>query len=322
MANPPLELLEAQDDAAWDALVDASPQGTVFARSGFLRALGAPFRRFIIAANGKPQALLAGVEDAAGTRLGGYDYTPYLGIMFLNSEDELARQRVLDEYRLTEFAVQQLAARYASVSLPLSWKVTDVRPFMWHNYHEPQLGMFQLVPRYTAVLDLDGIEADSFPAQVRACRRQELRKAAAFTVSDAPDVATFMDLYAQTFARQEIALPEGQLALVRRIVETSLEQGFGRLSGCATPQGMAAMTLFLFDRRRAYYLFAANDPAQRNSGAATRLMFENISYAKARGMAEFDFVGANSPQRADFKLSFNPELKLYFEARWQRPAAA
>jgi len=321
MANAALELIEQHDDAAWDALVDASPQGTVFARAAFLQALGAPVRRFAIASQGKPQALVVGVENADGTRLGGYDYTPYLGILFLNSEDELARQRVLDEYRLTEFAVQQLTARYAALALPLSWKVTDVRPFLWHNYHAPELGTFQLLPRYTALLDLNGIDSETFPAQVRACRRQELRKAAAFTVSDAPDVETFLALYAQTFARQDIALPQAQLALVRRITESALAQGYGRLSGCATPQGMAAMTLFLFDRRRAYYLFAANDPAQRNSGAATRLMFENIAYAKARGMAEFDFVGANSPQRADFKLSFNPELKLYFEARYQRPAA-
>lgn len=316
-----LELQEQHDDAAWDVLVDASPQGTVFARSGFLRSLGVPFRRFAITAGGKPQALVVGAEHADGTRLGGFDYTPYLGILFLNSPDELARQRVLDEYRLTEFAVQQLTARYAALALPLSWLVTDVRPFMWHNYHEPALGMFQLVPRYTAVLDLDGIDSETFPAQVRACRRQELRKAAAFTVSDAPDIECFLHLYQQTFARQEIELPPAQLALVRRIVQDALEQGYGRLSGCATAQGMAAMTLFLFDRRRAYYLFAANDPEQRNTGAATRLMFENIAYAKQRGVREFDFVGANSPQRADFKLSFNPELKLYFEARYQRPMA-
>jgi hypothetical protein len=30
-------------------------------------------------------------------------------------------------------------------------------------------------------------------------------------------------------------------------------------------------------------------------------------------MRMLDFVGVNSPQRGDFKLSFNPELVPYFE---------
>jgi len=60
-----------------------------------------------------------------------------------------------------------------------------------------------------------------------------------------------------------------------------------------------------------------NDPALRNTGAATRLMFDNIEHARQRGLAELDFVGVNSPNRGDFKLSFNPELKLYFEVALQ-----
>ncbi|WP_317204578.1 GNAT family N-acetyltransferase [Janthinobacterium sp.] len=321
MASAALQMSECDDDAAWDGLVAASPQGTVFSSSGFLRSLGCRFRRYLIGAPGRPQALCAAIEDEAGERLLGHDYTPYLGLLFVAGAATPARQRVAEEMRLSQFALEQLTARYRTVAMALSWQYADVRPFLWHNYHESALGQFKATPRYTAVLDLDGIDAATYPEQTRACRRQELRKGAAYAVREESDVEAFLAMYALTFARQGIALAPAALALVRRITTAALEQGYGRLSSCSTEQGAAAMTLFLFDSRRAYYLFAANDPALRNSGAATRLMFENIYDAKRRGLAEFDFVGVNSPQRGDFKLSFNPELKLYFDMRCERAAA-
>jgi lipid II:glycine glycyltransferase (peptidoglycan interpeptide bridge formation enzyme) len=65
-------------------------------------------------------------------------------------------------------------------------------------------------------------------------------------------------------------------------------------------------------------VFGATKPEMRHSGAATKLMFENIYRAKESGIQELDFVGVNSPQRGDFKLSFNAELKLYFDVRFYR----
>ncbi len=321
-----LQLAEVDDDAAWDASVDASPQGTVFSRSAHLRALGQPFRRLAVKAGGRTVALLPLVENVAGDAVVQAAYTPYQGILLLPDDAAPQRQRVLDAFRIGEFAVAELTARYRAVAMPLSWAFDDLRPFLWHRYHDAGAPRFAVTPRYTALLDLrEALDddpgaanggpgaVDRIAARSRACRRQELRKAANCTVSDAPDVDGFIALYAQTFARQDIALPGESLALVRRITEAALAGGYGRLSACSTPRGVASINLFVHDRRRAYYLFAANDPALRNSGAATRLMFDNLADAGRRGLAEVDFVGVNSPNRGDFKLSFNPGLKLYFE---------
>ncbi|MGZ5059311.1 MAG: GNAT family N-acetyltransferase [Methylobacter sp.] len=316
-----MELTELNDDALWDQLVESSPQGTVFSKSGFLRSLDCPFRRYLIGTPNQPLALCCAVEDDSGEQLLAYDFTPYQGILFLSDPSVLPRQRGLNEFRTAEFAINALTERYRTIAMALSWNFADLRPFLWHNYHDSELGQFKITPRYTAVLDLNGIDSETFPAQVRTCRRQEWRKGADYIVQEESDVDQFMAMYELTFARQQIALSESKLALVRRITCAALEQGYGRLTSCTTPKGMASMTLFLFDRQRAYYLFAANDPDLRNTGAATRLMFDNIFYAQQRGLAEFDFVGVNSPNRGDFKLSFNPELKLYFDVRFTRGAS-
>jgi len=319
MPGTRLDLIECNDDALWEHLLTRSAQATVFSTTGFLRSLGRRFRRYLIGSPAKPVALCCAVEDDSGEQLLAVDYTPYQGILFLTDSALLPRQRIVDELRIMEFAVTTLTERYRTIAMPLSWRVDDIRPFLWHHYHEPQQGQFKVTPRYTAVLDLAHAQETEFVAQSRACRRQELRKGAAYVVREERDVGLFMQLYEMTFARQDIVLPESALALVRRIAEAALAQGFGRLSSCVTDDGVAAMTLFLFDWQRAYYLFGANRPDLRNSGAATRLMFENIGYAKQRGLAELDFVGVNSPKRGDFKLSFNPQLKLYFDLRYERP---
>jgi hypothetical protein len=51
-------------------------------------------------------------------------------------------------------------------------------------------------------------------------------------------------------------------------------------------------------------------------------MFDNLEHARLRGLAEVDFVGVNSPNRGDFKLSFNPDLRPYFDLDWAAPAPA
>lgn len=308
-----LSLRECGDAAAWDARLPQSDQATVFCGTPFLQALDARHRRLEVVNGGKVVALLPLTEDASGERVVAMPYTPYQGLLFLHAPTAPQRQRVLDEFRIGEFVAAELATRYRSVRLGLHWAVGDLRPFLWHNYHADGGTRYSVTPRYTALLPLAGVTAETYPPQVRACRRQEWRKAAALDLRDDIAVDDFLALYVQTFARQALEVEGEQLALVRRITEAALAGGWGRLAGCATPQGLASATLFVHDHRRAYYLFGASDPAQRNSGAATRLIFDNIFHAAARGLAELDFVGVNSPARGDFKLSFDPALTGYFE---------
>lgn len=312
MNSSDLRLSETTDHLAWDTWVDQSPQGTIFSKSTFLRSLNTTFRLFNVGRGHCTVALISVVEDDAGNVVR-FPFTPYQGILFLHDSRSQPRQRVLDEFRITEFIIGELTRCYQDIAMTLSWEFKDIRPFLWHNYHEQSAARFIGHPRYTAVLDLKSMETEKFPAEVRACRRQELKKSSNYFVNVEAKLDDFLSIYASTFTRQGIALDNATIELVGSIVTQAIEQGYGRLSSCETPAGIASACLFLYDSKRAYYLFAANDPAHRNTGAATRLMFDNIFEAKRRGLQELDFVGVNSPNRGDFKLSFNPELKLYFD---------
>jgi lipid II:glycine glycyltransferase (peptidoglycan interpeptide bridge formation enzyme) len=67
-------------------------------------------------------------------------------------------------------------------------------------------------------------------------------------------------------------------------------------------------------------LFGANDPAMREANASSKLLLDNIALSAQKGLQIFDFVGVNSPQRGDFKLSFNAELVPYQEVHLQSHA--
>ena len=307
-----LQLAETADLAAWDAWVELSPQGTVFCKSAFLQSLGGRFRLFTVVANSQVVALLPLLEGDDGDVIR-LPFVPYQGILFLPQASTPPHRRVVDEFRISELLVGELTTRYQRIDLALSWQFADLRPFLWHNHGVADAPHFVAQLRYTALLDLRSLDAPTYPESVRACRRQELRKAASLQVSEHTDLDAFTDLYTKTFSRQGINVATQRLQLVRSIAASAISHGYGSLSGCTTADGIGAMNLFVYDSKRAYYLFAANDPALRSTGASTRLMFDSILKAKRLGLDELDFVGVNSPARGDFKLSFNARLQPYFE---------
>lgn len=315
-------LTVSNDDSEWDALVAASPQGSVFSGSHYLRALGSPGIRYVIRTpHGEALACVAVMEnvDAPGMHSAPFPFTPYQGILFGQTVAVQPRhKRVTTEFRLTDFIIQSLIERYGDFSMALSPAFGDLRPFLWHNYHQPDAPHFTIRNRYTAMLELNGFQLDSYLKSIRAVRRQEFNKSTAEIAATA-DVALFLGLYLKTFERQGIAVSGQQQALVRDICISALTHGYGRLSMAATASGVASMSLFIHDEHCAYYLFGANNPELRNSGASTALMVDNIRSMAERGITKLDFVGVNSPNRGDFKLSFNPELMPYHEVQLVAP---
>ena len=314
----------ANDESEWDALVAASPQGSVFSGNHFLRALASPCTRYVVRTpHGEALAAVAVVEnvDTPGMHPAPFPFTPYQGILFGKTVAAQPRhKRITTEFRITDFMIRSLIERYGDFSMALSPAFDDLRPFLWHNYHQPDAPHFIIRSRYTAILDLTGFQLDSYLKSIRAVRRQEFNKSSA-EIAETADVTLFLDLYLKTFERQEITVSAQQQALVRNICTSALTHGYGRLSMATTDSGVASMSLFIHDQRCAYYLFGANDPELRNSGASTALMVDNISGMAERGMDRLDFVGVNSPNRGDFKLSFNPELTPYQEVQLALPLA-
>ena len=106
---------------------------------------------------------------------------------------------------------------------------------------------------------------------------------------------------------------------MNKIVDTSLLNGFGRLLVCKNKNGdPVSAALFIFDNKCGYYIIGATDPEYRKIGTGSYVMFEQIMRCKEQGLKIVDFCGINSPNRGDFKTSFNAQPVPYFDVTWNR----
>jgi len=319
-----LEIASFADDREWDRFVVDSPQGSVFATSAFLRALGEDRERLCVRENGLP-VLAAPVLLRDGVPLPlPCSYTQYLGPMFSAAvELQPSHRRIPFKLRVLDFLLAHMAGRWSRISFSLHPAFDDARAFQWFHYHAPELGRFVIDLAYSGRLALNPAgDLDGLLNQIRTVRRQEFRKTEAlgYTVEESRDCVTLDRLHELTFTRQGIERGESEVRLLRSITSAALDEGFGHCLIARAPTGEAASAvLFLYDHDTAYYLVGANDPAYRKMGTGTWLLIQAIEMARRNGRRYVDFVGINSPNRGDFKTSFGALPAACFNVRWSRP---
>lgn len=308
------------DMRLWDAFVAESPQGSVFCTAAFLAAGGQPFE--VVGVREKGELLLGAVliqnEEGLINPLSRYQGILFAPAVTAAPQHKVAR-KTLD---LLTFLLAELGAQRDAVRLSLHPSITDLRALQWFHYHEPEKGQFELKLRYTGVLDIGTPpDAEAILAQARTVRRQECRRAdkRGYTVEASEDLELLIALEKQTLARQEVTRSAAEEALERKVLQAALRHGFGSLLLCRDPEGApAGAAFFLHDQKTGFYLIGANDPAYRKEGTGSYVLFEQIRRCKERGLTGVDFCGINSPNRGDFKTSFNAQVFPFYEASWNR----
>jgi len=310
-------LKKITDDKLWDESVDSSRQGTIYLRSDFIRSLGVRHSDYLVYLGDRPMAGCTVLEDESGGVLKtACPFVPYQGFFFVNNEQRNYK-RIRTEFDLTEYLIRELLNVYRGLS-QLHYALDDFRPFLWHNYHSPEKGRFKIDLSYTGLLYLDTFNnLDDLLLSIRTCRRQEYRKAIKnnILVEESGDVQVLDHLHELTFLRQNLTRDEMEKSLLHSISTSAIERGYGELKIAFIDGKPASVALILYHNKRAYYMFGATDPGCRDSGAMTLLLVESIWEAKKQGYKEFDFVGVNSPNRGDYKLSYNGKLIPCFKTQ-------
>ncbi|MGZ4991978.1 MAG: GNAT family N-acetyltransferase [Methylobacter sp.] len=301
----------------WDDFCFDSPEGTPFMQSWFTDATTKSVDRYFWQENGKPlAAILVPLENGEPSQP---KFTVHQSICFSSDLGDLEdAEKTRKCYEILNSIVEQITTKYNKLCFSFNTNIIDVRPFLWHNYHHPEKGTFKIDIRYTAVRSLiDVLSIDNLLQNMRKDRRADYRKSIKENVkiTNEINVEEFLRLYEMTFDRQGIEIDNETLSIVRKVLEgISSERGFVLIAKTESHIPISA-TAILTGKKCAYSLFTVNNPEYRKLGANTSLVIEAMLYAKSIGKSEFDFVGANSPNRGDYKISFNSELKLYFEAK-------
>jgi hypothetical protein len=309
-------LIENIEKCLWDKCVDNSKEGTIFLKTDFVQSLDLKYKTYFVTQGKEPVAGCIVLLDEHGKFIPSpYPFVPYQGFFFIDNGETSYHKVVSNQFKITEYLINQLIFIYGGLS-QTHFNLQDFRPFLWYNYHTPEKGLFKLEMNYTPLLNLCQFNGlNEYLTSIRTVRRQEYKKAkdSGIKIIDSDDVEVLCRLHNLTFQRQGINLDTMEENLTRSISQNAIAKGYGRLQVAMIGERPASAILFLLDKKRGYYMFGANDPEYRKSFASTLLLIENIWRCKMDGLKEVDFVGCNSPNRGDYKLSFNGELRAYFK---------
>jgi hypothetical protein len=326
-----LALQPVADDAAWDALVRQSPQGTLFAGSAFLQAVGCPHQRWAVVQGQAVKAALLLPVSADGRAVVADDLVIHAGPMFTLDPQRQAVKRRHDAFEISSFVAAELARRFDRVELPMAPQVDDLRPFLWHAYHGETGLQYRLDLRYTSYVDvssLAGVPADQ--SEQTACfqametvRRYSVREARrkGGSVQLATDPAALLSGYRALMETQGADAPPGRLTAMQRVMERLIADGCGALFHVHDGDGTLLYAVFYaWDHHRAYYLYGAGHPGRSTPWQGTLAHWHAFGHlARAHGITEVDLEGVNSPQRGWFKLGFGGSLQTYHTLHWSRP---
>lgn len=309
--------------SAWDAFVDESPQGTLYCKQAFLQTLEFGDRRFWVRHGNSVVAALCFDVNRAGD-IAGNGELMYSGLLFsseVSADTASARNK---RFEIAEFAAAWLTENFTQVNLRFPPQLDDVRPFSWHNYHEPLPAVkYQIDVQYTSYLDIENLDlAAEQPARffdrLHPLRRRSMRAArregAHTGIEHDPELLT--RAYAGLMRRQNMAFDDASSAIFERRIDALISNGAALQFTTYEPGGKPVYTaVFGWDAKRVYYLYGApiGDPTTSYQGTFCFLSaFEMLA---ARGHRVVDLEGVNSPRRGWFKLSFGGTLIPLFWAR-------
>ncbi|MDP2904584.1 MAG: GNAT family N-acetyltransferase [Methylovulum sp.] len=320
-------------DGAWDAFVGTSPDASVFIAANYLAHTGCRLGLYRCYNVDEPRAVVAVVESPDGTSATLDDLVIYSGICFGTPTSGQSRaQRISERHEIASFIVGALVDRYETIEFALAPSIDDVRPFLWHNYGQ-DAGRFSVDVRYTSYLSIadfagaERLEDIEAYRQATGARRQEIRYARrdGVVTEEFHNVAIFIDFYRRTMERQGETVALSALDRMATLVDALLGNGLARMFSSRTVDGrLGSVAVYAFDTFRAYYLFGANDPALRNTHTGTAILWDSFVTLAAKGVAEVDLEGVNSPHRGWFKLSFGGNLRPYYQValKHQRHSSA
>lgn len=321
MSEAIYRLEECLADEKWDAFVQKSPSGTLFSLSDYMAATRQPVRLFWCVRGTEKRAAVAITENTDGTAALLHDFIVYNGLMFAPPANKQNRSQVISEhFEIATDVAAALSLRYPQLELALAPQVDDIRPFLWHNYGSSP----SYVPdvRYTAYVNLNGFVEASCPeevplfAEISYARRQEVRKAIKANVrtEENDNALALADFYALTMRRQDITIDPHVHDALHFLAHSLLQKKMARLFTTYTAEGeAAAVALFGWDSKRAYYLFGAGDPQYRNTPCGTAVLWDSFKALAQAGHTQVDLEGVNSPKRGWFKMSFGAELMPYYQ---------
>jgi hypothetical protein len=184
-------------------------------------------------------------------------------------------------------------------------QLSNVLPLHWKGY--------QYTTFYTYILkDLQNL--DKVKMGINRNMRRNIQKAEMQLILEKKvDAKTFYNVHKMTFDRQNMAVPFSK-AFFAHLDRGILQQEAGQKFSAKDEDGnVQAVAYLLWDKERAYYFLAGENPDFRGSGASIFLIWEAIKFTQVElGLSIFDFAGSMMQNVEVIRRQFGATQVPYF----------
>lgn len=291
--------------------IDASPQRTIFCYPWWLKAVAGERYQYVTLTNDSEiQALLPiTTRSKMGFSLCAMPpFTQTLGVLLPPIEGKKAN-RLGREHKIME-ALSRILPCYNYYNFRMHPSITNWLPFYWNGFRQ--------TTRYTYMLS-DISDLSRIWDEMRSNIRTDIKKAEKqVSVSESQNIELLIDLYEKTYRRQDKE-PTHPPGVVRAIYEACSARDQCKLFVAQDGAGRTHNALLLvWDDRVAHYLIGGSDPALRNSGAGSLVMWEAIQFASTV-VRQFNFEGSMVRSIERFFRACGGEQTPFFELYKYRP---
>jgi len=301
-----LRFIERAEYEKWDSFIDESGEGTIFHKTYWLGATKRPFKILIYEVDSQIRGGMALSEKRRWGQLivSNPPLTPYHGLIYGKSEAKRAKI-YSNRKRVAEKLIARVLEKYKNIYIALSPQITDIQPFIWHDFR-PRVN-------YTYLLnlrDLNGVWKNMDKA-----RRNDVTKAQKeeFSIEINDNIEAVVDLVEKTFTRQNKGIAgKKKIIFEYHKVLTKKNQCKSFIAKNKNGENVAAVYT-VWDNKRSYYLLGGYDSEKVHRGAGVLAMWEAIKFTKEKlGLSEFDFEGSMVPQIEHYFRGFGGELIPYY----------
>lgn len=309
-----IEIEQIKDKIYWDCSIDKSVNSSLFSKTLFLDLWFKEYELFEIKYKKKSLAYLVyGIKNFVN-KVNSFSYQNLIytdEFQKLDNHSKYKKNLDIINFFLEKFLKNR------EMHFSLHYLIEDIRPFLWYNYNQPDKKKFKLDLKYTAILNLKNIQFEDILNSCRSVRKQEFNKFAKndLKISYSKDIEILDYLHVKTFERQDQERKLSEKLFINNVAKKLIEEDKAELMVCKKNDEYISSIVVAYDKLDSYYLISANDPKFRDLGGNTALLFHHLKNLLKKKFLSFDFLGVNSPNRGDFKLSFNPEIKKYYNLK-------
>ncbi len=310
------KIFKINEKKNWDEVVSKSSQYSLFCSSIFLNGLSCKYDFYFIKKENQIKlAVLLFKKTKKLEKFYYQDFNYNQGFYFFDTDLAYKKQKI-ERIQLINFFLDYITKKIKEMRFSLHPTINDIRVFQWYDYTKKP---FHFNKVYTSIINFSKYYSfENFLSSIRYERRREYR-----IFKEQSDLKIIVDNNKKNFIEiYRYLLPTvGHLAFKAHIklIDNALKNKYARINFMYNNKKILAATLFYFFKEDCYYAFSAINPNHKKKYSyTTSLILEQINFAFQNKIIKLDFLGVNSPNRADYKESFGGNLDSFYELTYKK----